>query len=55
VGKRKINEQVFPESDEGMSKLNTDETVEEMTPKYEVPGAVVGLVESRLRIKWGNS
>lgn len=46
VGNRKTREHVLPESEGGISKLNREETVEEIVPLKEVPGAVLGEEES---------
>jgi hypothetical protein len=45
----------LPESDEGMSKLNTLEIVELTVPLKEVPAAVSGEEESTGIIRWGYS
>lgn len=54
-GNRKTNEQVFPASFAGISKLNSDEMVEVTSPKYEVPYAWVGEAELTGTIKCGYS
>lgn len=54
VGKRKTSVQVLPVSEAGMSKLKIEETVEEISPKKEVPGAVVGDVEEMGMMRCGN-
>jgi len=55
VGNRKINEQVFPESEEGMSKLKIVEIVEDTSPKKDVPAAAFGFEESIGTMRCGNS
>ena len=42
LGKRKMSEQVFPESSAGMSKLKIVEMVSDTCPKYDVPLAWFG-------------
>jgi len=41
-----MREQVFPESEAGMSKLKMLDIVEDTSPKKLVPGALLGLLES---------
>lgn len=55
LGKRKTRLQVLPESDEGISKLKTLDTVEVTVPFIAVPGAVSGEEESMGMMRWGNS
>lgn len=37
-----------------MSKLKIEEMVEETSPLYDVPGALLGLEESMGMMRWGN-